>query len=141
MDPFSYLSFLTSIVLGLAITRLLLGFGKIVQARDRVQVYWVHLVWVLNVFLYTVLNWWILYRWHTQTDWNFFLFLFILLSPTVEFLLSILLFPEPLERADLRHHFFANRLWFFVLAGSLAPLDAIDTLLKGYAHFAAQGSI
>ncbi len=25
---------------------------------------WVHLMWSLNVFLFQVLNWWILYRWN-----------------------------------------------------------------------------
>ena len=80
------------------------------------------------------LNWWILFRWHTQSEWNFFLFLFILLSPTVEFLLAVLLFPEPLEHGtDFKQHFYSNHRWFFVLAALLPPLDAADTLLKGYA--------
>jgi hypothetical protein len=142
MDPFSYLSFLTSIVLGLGITRVLAGCGKLVQARGHFVHYWVHHVWALNVFLYMTLNWWILFRWHTQSEWNFFLFLFILLSPTIEFLLAVLLFPEPLEHGtNFKQHFYANHRWFFVLAALLPPLDAVDTLLKGFAHFAAQGSI
>jgi hypothetical protein len=142
MDPFSYLSFLTSIVLGLGITRVLAGFGKLLQARGRVRLYWVHLLWALSVFLYLVLNWWILFRWHTQEQWTFFIFLFVLLSPTIGFLLSVLLFPEPLEAGtDLKQHFYGNHRWFFVLAAVLPPLDALDTLLKGVAHFTAQGPI
>jgi hypothetical protein len=142
MDAFSYLSFLTSIVLGLGITRILAGVGKLVQARGRFTHYWVHHVWALNVFLYMTLNWWILFRWHTQPEWNFFLFLFILLSPTIEFLLAVLLFPEPLEHGtDFEQHFYANHRWFFALAALLAPLDGIDTYLKGFAHFTAQGAI
>ena len=73
---------------------------------------------------------------------EFLSFLFILLSPTVEFLLAVLLFPEPLEHGtDFKQHFYSNHRWFFVLAALLPPLDAADTLLKGYAHFAAQGTI
>ena len=49
MDPFAYLSVLTSIVLALGITRVLTGLGKLLQARGRVRVYWVHLVLVLNI--------------------------------------------------------------------------------------------
>jgi len=140
MDAFSYLSYLTSIVFGLGVTRVLTGLGKILQARGRFRIYWVHLVWALNVMLYIVLNWWILFRWSKQGEWNFFLFLFVLFSPTIGFLLSVLLFPEPLNHGtDLREHFFANHRWFFALAATLAPLDLVDTLLKGVAHFTAQG--
>jgi hypothetical protein len=142
MDPFAYLSVLTSIVLALGITHILTGLGRLLQARGRVSLYWVHLVWALNVFLFLVLNWWILYRWHTQAAWTFFLFLFVLLSPTVSFLLSMLLFPDPLGAGtDLKQHFYANHRWFFLLAALLAPIDAIDTLLKGLAHFYAQGPL
>ena len=142
MDPFAYLSILTSIVLGLGITRVLTGCGKLLQVRQHTHLYWVHLLWALNLFLYLVLNWWILFRWRSQPEWSFFLFLFVLLSPTIGFLLSILLFPDPIEeQIDLRRHFYANRRWFFVLAALLAPIDALDTLLKGWDHFVAQGPI
>ena len=33
MDPFSYLSFLTSIVLALGITRVMTGIGELLQTR------------------------------------------------------------------------------------------------------------
>jgi hypothetical protein len=39
MNPFSYLSVLTSIVLALGITRVLTGLGKLLQARDRIRIY------------------------------------------------------------------------------------------------------
>ena len=97
MEPFGYLSILTSIVLGLGITRVLSGCGELLQVRQHTGLYWVHLLWGLNLFLYLVLNWWILFRWQTETEWSFFIFLFVLLSPTVGFLLSILLFPDPTE--------------------------------------------
>jgi len=140
--PFAYLSVLTSIVLALGVTRVLTGLGRLLQARGSLRLYWVHLVWILNLFVYLVLNWWILFRWQSQAQWTFFLFLFILLSPTVSFLLSVLLFPEPLnDGADLRQHFYANHRWFFALAALLPPIDVLDTLLKGWPHFVAQGTV
>jgi hypothetical protein len=142
VEPFGYLSILTSIVLGLGITRVLTGFGGLLQVRHRVRLYWVHLLWALNLFLFLVLNWWILFRWHTQSEWSFFIFLFILLSPTVGFLLSVLLFPDPIkDGADMSQYFFANHRWFFLLGALLAPIDALDTLLKGWDHFTAQGPL
>jgi hypothetical protein len=106
------------------------------------RLYWVHHVWGLNVLLFMVLNWWILFRWSSQSEWTFFIFLFLLLSPTISFLLSVLLFPEPIEDGiDMKQHFYANRRWFFILASLLAPIDALDTLFKGWDHFVAQGPL
>jgi hypothetical protein len=142
VEPFAYLSILTSIVLGLGVTRVLTGVGRLLQVRHHTPLYWVHLVWAGNLFLFLVLNWWILFRWHSQAEWTFFLFLFVLLSPTIAFLLAVLLFPEPLEDGlNLKHYFYANHRWFFILAALLAPIDGIDTLLKGWDHFLAQGPI
>ena len=142
MNPFSYLSYLTSTVVALGIARILTGFGKLLQARGHVRTYWVHLLWALNVFLYMVLIWWILWRWQTQYQWSFFLFLFVLLSPTIAFLESVLLFPDAIgEGTDLKVHYYSNHQWFFALAAMLPPLDAVDTLLKGWDHFASQGLI
>lgn len=140
MNPFEYIVLLTSIVIALGITRILTGLGKMLQLRGSIRVYWVHALWAVNVFLWLLVNWWILYRWRTFDQWTFFLFLFVLASPVVAFLLSVLLLPEPLEAgADLKQRFFENHRWFFALAALLPPIDAADTLLKGVAHFRAQG--
>jgi hypothetical protein len=88
------------------------------------------------------MEWWILFRWQSWTDWSFFLFIFLLAAPTVAFLLSVMLFHEPLhEHADFKQHFYGNRRWFFALGALLPLLDLVDTALKGYAHFVAQGTI
>jgi hypothetical protein len=56
--------------------------------------------------------------------------------------MSVLLVPEPLEGGmDLKHHFYANHRSLFILAALLPLIDAADTLLKGWDHFAAQGAI
>jgi hypothetical protein len=101
----------------------------------------VHLLWALNVLLFIVLQWWILFRWREQNDWNYFLFGFLLLSPAISFLLAAILFPASSPQTDFKSHFYSNRRWFFGLAALLPPLDASDTLLKGYEHFKAQGTV
>jgi hypothetical protein len=118
------------------------GIGTLLQKRKQITFYWVHLLWTVNVFLFLLLNWWILFRWQGQQEWNFFLFSFLLLSPTIAFLLSVILYPDITEESfDFKRHFYANHRWFFVFAALLPPLDLIDTLLKGYAHFLAQGPL
>jgi hypothetical protein len=142
MNAFDYLSILTSIVLAIGITRLLSGVGILLQKRKQITIYWVHLLWTLNVFLFLVLNWWILFRWQGQQEWNFFLFSFLLLSPTIAFLLSVILYPDiSNEKIDYKQHFYTNHRWFFSLAALLPLIDVVDTLLKGYSHFLAQGPL
>jgi hypothetical protein len=142
MDAFSYVSSLTTVVLALGIARLLVGVGKLMENRSNVRLYGVHLMWVINTFLFIALEWWILFRWQSWTDWNFFLFVFLLASPTLAFLLSVMLFHDsPMEHGDFRQHFYGNRRWFFAISAVLPSLDFIDTWLKGPAHLAAQGTI
>jgi hypothetical protein len=142
MGPFEYIALLASIVIALGITRIFTGIGRIVQLRKEIELYWVHLMWVGNVFLWMLLNWWILYRWRTFEVWSFFLFIFVLISPIIAFLLSVILLPEPIESGiNFKSYFFENSKWFFSLAALLPLLDAVDTGLKGWEHFVAQGPI
>ena len=83
MGAFEYLSVLISIILALGMTRVLAGVGEMLQARSRHRIYWVHVIWIVNLFLFLVLAWWIFYRWRDQQPWNFYLFLFVLISPTI----------------------------------------------------------
>ena len=142
MDPFSYLSVLISIILALGMTRVLAGVGEMLQARSRRHIYWVHVVWIVNLFLYLVIAWWIFYRWRNQQLWTFSLFVFVLISPTILYLASLLLFPrEGAVDASLNYktHFYANHRAFFIIFALFGPVDIADTLLKGIPHFLEQG--
>ena len=79
MDPFSYLSVLISIILALGITRLLGGLDDMLQAGSRPRIYWVHILWIANLFLFLVMAWWIFYRWRVQQHWTFFLLILVLI--------------------------------------------------------------
>jgi len=58
MRAFEYLSVLISMILALGMTRVLGGVGEMLQGRSRRRVYWVHVIWIVNLFLYLVLAWW-----------------------------------------------------------------------------------
>ena len=142
MDAFNYLSVLISIILALGMTRVLAGVGEMLQARSRRRIYWVHAVWIVNLFLYLVVAWWIFYRWRNQQPWTFFLFLFVLISPTILFLASLLLFPSEgaLDQfIDYKKHFYANHRAFFAIFSMFTLVDIADTLLKGIPHFLELG--
>ena len=142
MDPFSYLSVLISIVLALGMTRVLAGIGEMLQARSQRRIYWVQVVWSVNVFIYLVVAWWVFYRWRNQQPWTFLLFVFVLISPTILYLASLLLFPrESAVDASINYktHFYANHRAFFIILLLYGPVDLVDTLLKGVPHFLELG--
>jgi hypothetical protein len=144
MAAFEYLSVLISIILALGMTRVLGGVGEMLQARSHRRIYWVHAIWIINLFLYLVIAWWIFYRWRNQQPWTFFLFVFVLISPTVLYLASLLLFPREsdVDRSiDYKTHYYANHRAFFILFALFTPVDIADSLLKGIPHFLGLGPI
>jgi len=71
-DAFDYIAVLVSIVLGLCATLVMSQLSEAIQAHHRKHGYWVHTVWMVNLFIYLILEWWVFYRWHNTTAWNFF---------------------------------------------------------------------
>ena len=144
MAAFEYLSVLISIILALGMTRVLAGVGEMLQARSVRRLYWVHTIWIINLFLYLVIAWWIFYRWRNQPQWTFFLFVFVLISPTILYLASLLLFPRESDvdlAIDYKTHYYGNHRAFFILFGLFTPVDIADSLLKGVPHFLALGPV
>jgi hypothetical protein len=144
MDPFSYLIVLTSIVLGLGVTRVVGGLGHLMQTRKRKRIYWVHTLWMLNLLLGMAIVWWFTYRWRSNEHWTFLLFVWLLLSPTNLYLIASLLLPDQDDDnpiADWQTHFFEHQREIFLLFALVFPMDIIDTLLKGLPHFHAQGPL
>ena len=143
MNAFEYLSVLISIILALGMTRVLAGVAEMLQGRTRRGIYWVHVIWIVNLFIYLVIAWWIFYRWRNQQEWTFFLFVFVLISPTILYLASMLLFPRESSAAgslDYKAHYYANHRAFFILFSLFTAVDIFDTLLKGVPHFFALGA-
>ena len=142
MGAFEYLSVLISIILALGMTRVLAGVGEMLQARRDRRIYWVHVIWIVNLFIYLVVAWWIFYRWRNQQSWNFYLFVFVLISPTILYLASMLLFPRESsvdELVDYKTHYYANHRAFFAIFSMFTVVDVADTLLKGIPHFLELG--
>ena len=71
MDQFNYLAVLISIILGLGITQLLSGVGRLLQARGHVRLYWPTLAWVAVLLVVHVQTWWAMFGLRTLQTWTF----------------------------------------------------------------------
>jgi hypothetical protein len=131
MDAFAHLSVLISIVLGLGITNLLLGFARIVQMRARVKAYWPTIVWGLVLLVIHVQTWWSMFGLRTVETWTFVAFSLTLMQPILLFFLSALVMPDfdRDEALDLKANYFAQVRWFFGIIIALL----IASLLRSYA--------
>lgn len=79
-----------------------------------------------------------------RAHWPFWLFIFVLISPTVLYLASVVLFPRDLDSSTAPHnyraHFYDNHRPFFLLLATYAPVDVADSWLKGTAHLLGLGA-
>ncbi len=131
-EEFEYLAVLLSIVLGLGVTQLLTGVGRLVQARGRVRAYWPTLVWVALLLLVHVQAWWAMFEMRTHGAWTFLKFLVVLLTPASLYLMAALVLPDVAESTaggntlDLRAHYYAQTRWFY----GAAALVVVVSLLR-----------
>jgi hypothetical protein len=127
LTPFEHISVLISIILGLGLTHLLTAVHRLVQARQRVRLYWLTLLWVALIFVSQVEWWWGSYALRDQTVWNFFYFVFVLLSPVSLYLAAAFALPEmePDRHYDLREYYYGARRWFFAFVAAGPALDAV----------------
>lgn len=132
MTPFEHLTVLISIVIGLGIAHLLTTVHELVQVRSRVKMYWLPVVWLVLIFISLIEWWWAIFELRTTVVWNFFYFLFILMSPVTMYLAAAFVLPDDSERGndviDLRRYYYENSAWLF---GTLAVSPALDGIRRG----------
>lgn len=117
MDPFSYVSVLLSIILGLAVAQLLTGIRGHMLTRARVRPFWPTQLWAALLLLVAAQTWWAMFGLHNRTEWNFGAFAILLAQGIALYLLTGLVYPDfPHSREiDLEEHYFAQRRHFFTL--------------------------
>lgn len=128
MSQFEFIAVLVSVVTGLGVVRLLSGFARFFGTGYRS--YWVHLLWTWNVFHFIVFFWWFFWRWSAISDWNFLLFLFVLVYAVVMYMLCALLYPAGEKKTNFKEIYYENRKWFFGLWVLAMILDIVDTYWK-----------
>lgn len=139
-DLFVHVRVVMGIVVGLGITRLLLGISTLVQNPKRAKISLLHLLWVAYVLVELVLFWWWEFGLTQITVWSFGIFAFLIVYAIALFLLAALLFPDNISDYDgYEDYLFKRRHWFFGVFGATFLLDVVDTLIKGEPYFDSIG--
>jgi len=142
MDAYSHVRVLFSIIVALGISQLLSGIARIVQHPKQYRVYWVHLTWVLYLFLYLIHFWWWEFRLSRIVQWTFELYVFVILYATLLYLLCSLLIPARMtDYESFQDYFYSLKGWIFSLVALLYLMDLGDSLVKGVQYFQALGFV
>ena len=130
---------LMSIVVGLAMTQLLSGAAEIAQQAKPVRTYWIHTVWMVNLFVTLIHFWWWEFGLMRIQTWTFLPYAFVICFAVLLYFLVALLVPQHLsEQADLKDTLRSSRL-VFRHDGTDQFVDFGDTLVKGWTYFVDLG--
>lgn len=113
MAVFEFLLALYAIVAGLGVSVLVRSVGQVIEARDRVRLYWVHTSWVAIAFVGQVVSWFALWRYADHAPWTILQALLLLCVPILLYLVSHLAVPElDDERVhDMREYYYRHARW------------------------------
>jgi hypothetical protein len=142
VDPqiFSHIRVVMGMVISLSMARLLTGLALFVQHPGKTRIYWLHLGWVLFMFLFLVYFWWWEYRLHSVPVIDFSVYLFVISYCCIFFFLCVLLFPTSMEDySGYEHYFMSRRAWFFGFLALAYAVDLIDTAVKSKEYFLSLG--
>lgn len=111
MTAFEFFSVALSFVLGLGITRLLLGALGVFRARHSRRPDWIPLTWGLSVLIYQIQYWWAIFELSTTIDtWTHARFLTMFSLALLLFVAGALVLPAANDRdhASLQDYFDAD---------------------------------
>ena len=139
-EYFGHVRTIIGMVLGLSLARLINGLTRFVQHPGSIQVYPVHLGWVIFLFITIVHFWWYEFHLTRVSVWTFPVYAFLIGYTTVFAALAALLFPDHMaDYSGFADYFEQRRRWFFALLILASLLDFGDTLIKGTDYFDALG--
>lgn len=137
---FPHVRIVMGMVVGLGITRILLGAAGLIQHPKRAKLWLPHLLWSGSILVELILFWWWEFELYALTEWSFAVFFFLIAYAVTLFLLAVLLFPDRLDDYDGYEDFFLRRRhWFFGIFAATFLLDIVDTLIKGAPYFDTLG--
>jgi hypothetical protein len=126
MTSFEYFSVALSFVLGLGVTRLLLGGVGVFRARRRQRVHWIPIVWAMSIFLAQIQYWWAVFELKELIEiWTHGAFATLLSLAVLLFIAGALILPASTnqERATLIEYFEQDGRWALLAVTAYAALS------------------
>jgi hypothetical protein len=137
---FEHLQLIVTMILTLAVGRILNGFARILAHPGKVKLFLPHLLWGFSMLLFLMNFWWWEFKLSAVKSWTFESCFLVLVSAIVHFLLCALLFPDQMEEyKGFDDYFISRRKWFFGILASCFLLDAADTSLRGMDYINSLG--
>ena len=139
-EHFVHVRIIIGMVLGISISRLLVGVSEFIQHPKAKRIYPIHMGWVLYLFLTIIHFWWYEFSLVKVQVWSFQLYFFLILYTCVFALMASLLFPSSLaEYKGFEDYFQTRRRSLYGLFVLLQIMDLIDTAIKGKLYFLSLG--
>lgn len=132
MSLFEFIVGMVSIIMALAVAQLFVGMTELMQRRARVKFFLPHGIWVLNLFLIIFAHWWSLWTFR-DLEWNFVMFVYSLLGPSLMFFLATMLGPRDRGPGtiDVKAHYLNIRQFFLAVFMIMLALVTFDGPLFG----------
>ncbi len=144
MSVFEFLLALYAIVAGLGVSLLVRSIGQMIEARDRVRLYWVHSCWLALIFVSHVVSWFALWRFAQHAPWTILQALLLLCVPILLYLISHLAVPE-LEDGrthDMREYYFRHVRWTQGLLLAVLVCGAVaQVVIEGRPDLVGPGAV
>lgn len=141
-DPeyFAHVRTIMGMILGLSLARLVNGLTRFVQHPGTIQIYPVHIGWVIFMLISTVHFWWYEFHLSLVREWTFPIYFFLIVYTMSFAALTALLFPDQMGGYDgFEDYFHTRKNWFFGLLAITTLLDIGDTMMKGEAYYQSLG--
>lgn len=139
MDIHEHILTVISIILGLSITRILVGFADFVEHPQHMKPYTVQVIWGIALMIHVLRFWWWEYQVVDIADRAQILgaYLFISIYACLLFFLCTLLFPnEPRDYRSFLEYFISVRRGFFAVLIGVILVGIPDSAIKGEALMA-----
>ncbi|TDR23671.1 hypothetical protein [Marinicella litoralis] len=124
---FEHIAVFFSIILSLGLVHLLGGWSLMLDAKVKVKMYWVHLLWSVNMMLLIALVWFANFALSAAADIGLAHY-FVLLGYSISiYLMCALMFPvRGDEVRDFKVHYYNNRVRFCAVGLVFVITDALD---------------
>jgi hypothetical protein len=124
---FDFLLALYSIVAGLGMSLVVRSIGQMIEARNRIKLYWVHSTLVAVAFVAQVISWFALWRFADHAPWTVAETLMLLSVPLLLYLVAHLVVPELDDGLahDLREYYYRHARWAHGLLFATAVISLL----------------